>query len=198
MREMVDRMPSRDVGATRRAPHLPTLSVVLLSQGDRSALERALAAVAARCRRMEAEIIVVRPSTEDELATLGAAYPSVTFLGAPNGMGSTQMRELGMNRATGDIVSLRMDGTVGDGMWLDAFGGTMGCVDDDVMVEVEVPLVPVVDDTAIAAGERRRGRAYLAPSVAASPSWRSEPVRPSVGIAGLESDARVMETSNDR
>lgn len=198
MREMVDRMPPRDDRATRRAPHLPTLSVVLLSQGDRSALERALAAIAARCRRMEAEIIVVRPSTDDELATLGAAYPSVTFLGAPDGMASAQLREFGMSRATGDIVALRMDGAVGDGMWLDAFGGTVGCVDEGVMVEVEIPLAPVVEEAVIAGGERRRGRAYLAPSVAASPSWRSEPVRQGAGIAGFEPDARVMETSNDR
>ena len=38
-----------------RAAHCPKLSVVLLSDGDRTDLERALEAIAGRCRRLEAE-----------------------------------------------------------------------------------------------------------------------------------------------
>lgn len=198
MREMVDHMPLRDSRASRRAPHLPTLSVVILSQGDRSGLERALAAVAGRCRRMEAEIIVVRDSSDDDLATLSVAYPSVTFLDAPAPMGSAQLREFGMSRATGDIVALRMDAAVDDGVWLDAFGATVGCVDEGAMIEVEIPLTAVVEDAVAAGGERRRSRTYLAPSVATSPSWRSEPARQGPPYIGFGSDPRAMEIPNDR
>lgn len=192
MRENVERMSQRESRPSLRASHLPSLSVVLLSHGDRSELERALAAVAGRCRRMEAEIIVVRESALDDAATLGAAYPSVTFIETPVGVGSASMREVGMNRATGDIVALRMDGAVGDGMWLEAFDATVGSVEDGTLAESEIPLVATLEETAVQ-GDRRRSRAYLTPSVAAASRRKVEGVR---GVAGvLESDSESFGTS---
>ena len=174
--------------ASRRAPHLASLSVILLSQGDRSALERALASVAGRCRRMEAEIIVVRASLFDDTTTLTAAYPSVSFLDAPDGSSDAEMREIGMNYASGDIVALRMDGAVGDGLWLEAFDSTVGCLEESTPpVETEIPVTTVADD-ALAMQERRKGRAYSVPSTslpikrdrrADIPAWTAVPGQPS-------------------
>lgn len=198
MNEMVERTSSREFRVSLRAPHLPSLSLVLLSHGDRSELERALTAVAGRCRRMEAEIIVVRESSADDGATLAAAYPSVTFLEVPTGTASGSMRELGMNRATGDIVALRADGAVGDGLWLEAFDATVGTVEDLSPVEIEVPMVVAVDESVALAGDRRRGRGYLAPSVAATPKRRGESTRPMSGVHALHVEAPTKSVANER
>lgn len=197
MREMVERTMQRDSRTSLRAPHLPSLSVVLLSHGDRSDLERALAAVAGRCRRMEAEIIVVRESSKEDLATLGSAYPSVTFLSVPQGTACAEMREAGMSTATGDIVALRQDGAVADGLWLEAFDATVGSVEDAGRMEVEVALPSGFDEPAAHAGERRRGRSYLAPSVAASPKRRSESARAAAGVRASDAESPSAGLANE-
>lgn len=197
MREMVERTMQRESRTSLRAPHLPSLSVVLLSHGDRSELERALAAVAGRCRRMEAEIIVVRESSKEDLATLGAAYPSVTFLSVPQGTSSAEMRESGMSTATGDIVALRQDGAVADGLWLEAFDATVGSVEDAGRMEVEVALPSSFDESPAHTGDRRRGRTYLAPSVAASPKRRSDGARAVAGALASGAESSPAGLANE-
>lgn len=188
----------REPRTSLRAPHLPSLSVVLLSHGDRSELERALAAVAGRCRRMEAEIIVVRESSKEDLATLGAAYPSVTFLSVPQGTASAEMREAGMSAACGDIVALRQDGAVADGLWLEAFDATVGSVDSAgrMEAEVEVELSSGIDEPAAHAGDRRRGRSYLAPSVAASPKRWGDGARAVAGVRASDAESPSAGLAN--
>ncbi|MFP5354912.1 MAG: hypothetical protein ACLGIK_07105 [Gemmatimonadota bacterium] len=186
----------REPRTSLRAPHLPSLSVVLLSHGDRSELERALAAVAGRCRRMEAEIIVVRESSKEDLATLGAAYPSVTFLSVPQGTASAEMREAGMSAACGDIVALRQDGAVADGLWLEAFDATVGSVDSAGRMEVEVELSSDIDEPAAHAGDRRRSRSYLAPSVAASPKRWGDGARTVAGVRASDAESPSAGLAN--
>lgn len=152
---------------SRRAAHRPSLSVILLSLGARGELERALAAVAGRCRRMEAEIVVVRAKGGDDCATLRTAYPCVRFVDAPVGSDCTSLRQIGMDHARGDIVALRQDGSVDDCMWLDALHATVGTVDDDRPIEVEVALTVSVEQSATGT-DRRHGRP--AASYATSPS----------------------------
>jgi len=198
MREMVERTSQRDSRTSLRAPHLPSLSVVLLSNGDRSDLERALAAVAGRCRRMEAEIIVVRDASTDDVDTLGSAYPSVTFLDVAAGTSSAYMREAGMARATGDIVALRLDGAVGDGVWLEAFDATVGCVDEAAPSDLELPMASGIDDAMVQGVDRRRGRAYLTPSVAATPKRRGDLGRVVASATATDAESSGTGVAIDR
>jgi len=179
--------------ASRRAPHCPNLSVILLSQGDRMDLERALASIAARCRRMEAQMIVVRSVDMDDAATLATAYPSVTFLEAPVGSDVTAMREMGMGQARGDIVALRLDRVVGDGRWLDAFCAMVGTVEEEHPIEIEVAVASAVDDHAPSA-DRRRPRTGSYPGVTASaPQKRRHDLgRASAGFADVGAFAQTL------
>lgn len=174
-----------------RAAHCPKLSVVLLSDGDRTELERALEAIAGRCRRLEAEIIVVRAQLLDDAACLKAAYPCVVFLDAPRGTSSALMREIGMNYASGDIIALRVDGAVGDGMWLGAFNSTVGRVSVPLHVEIEIPLLAIPGDLSSRA-ERRKSKAIVMSTVLATSKPRIDLLpRPSSMVA-----SREMETSS--
>jgi hypothetical protein len=71
------------------------------------------------------------------------------------------MREVGMQYAGGDIVSLRNDDAVGDGSWLSAFESMVGVIDEPMTMDSEIPVTPVSDD-AIAVFEqaRRQGRGF--------------------------------------
>jgi len=174
-----------------RAAHCPKLSVVLLSDGDRTELERALEAIAGRCRRLEAEIIVVRAQLLDDVASLTAAYPCVVFLDAPQGTSNAQMRDIGMNYASGDIVALRVDLAVGDGMWLGAFNSTVGSVSVPRHVEIEIPLLSIPGDLSLRA-ERRKSKAIVTPTVSATSKRRIDLLpRPSSMV-----ESREMETSS--
>jgi len=183
--EQADRHADRAATFSRRGPHRPSLSVILLSQGDRGALERALVSIAGRCRRMEAEIIVVREALMDDARTLGAAYPSVTFLEAGEGCTSAQMRELGMQAARGDIVALRPDGAVGDGLFLDAFGTLVGTVEEHEAVELEVPLTVAMEQVA---GDRRRSDGLVPPTSVSAPRRRSDLLRSAAVGAAMNLD----------
>ena len=144
-----------ETGAIRFPAHLPSLSVVLLSEGTPEELERALASIGERCRSLSAEVIVVRRAMGEGVAELSAAHPGVVFLEAPVGSSSAEMREIGVHCASGDILAMRTDGAVGDGCWLQAFESTVGVTPAALAPrEVARNIAPVVDD-AIAARERR-------------------------------------------
>lgn len=134
---------------------------------------------------MEAEIIVVREALLDDAPSLCAAYPSVTFLDAGEGCTSAQMRELGMQAARGDIVALRPDGAVGDGLFLEAFDATVGMVEEHPLVEIEVPM-PVVMEQAV--GDRRRPESMVAPASVTGPRRRSDLLRAAAGGSAVTPD----------
>lgn len=137
----------------RRYAHAPSLSVILLSEGSRDDLDRALASIEPRCVTLGAEVIVVRQEIADHLVELNATHPGVIFLDSPKGTTSAAMREAAIGRASGDILALRMDGAVGDGRWLNAFDATVN-VSVSHSREASKPIAAVADD-AIAVRERR-------------------------------------------
>lgn len=176
---------------SRRAAYRPLLSVIMISTGDRRALEGALAAVFGRCTRMEAEVIVVRAGGVDAVAPLTDMYPKVVFVEAPADCSDRDLRDIGMGHAKGDIVSLRSDATVGDGAWLSAFHATVGTVDDERPMEVEVALAVSFEESG-ASADRRRPRtgqigAFGAPSSGANGASRrrSDTVRATAGFADV-------------
>ena len=128
--------PSHDPAASNAAPLAgrgvhATLSIVLLSTGDRHLLEASLATLSPRCRALGAEVVIVAAeplSARDALSV----HPEARFIRAPRGSSQAQLRDLGMAAASGDIVSLREDVAVGDGRWIDAFLRAVG-VDASVL-----------------------------------------------------------------
>ncbi|MGI9076811.1 MAG: glycosyltransferase family 2 protein [Gemmatimonadaceae bacterium] len=105
----------------RRAPRrgaLPTLTVVIASNGSRSGLEACLASVSAQCARLDAELIVVRAAPGAEIQILGTLHPAVRFLPAPGGTTVPELRSLGMAEANGDIVVFSEDAVVRENRWL--------------------------------------------------------------------------------
>jgi ribosomal protein L21E len=169
------------------------LSVIVLSMGDRRALEGALAAVAGRCRRMEAEVIVVRASGGEGVGSLTDLYPGVIFLEAPAECADRELREIGMGFAKGDIIALRMDGAIGDGAWLSAFHATVGTVDNERPLELEVGLAVAVEETATSADRRRNRAASLSAAPASSvQKRRSDAGRASAGFADVASLAPTL------
>lgn len=158
----------------------PSLSVILLFDGTRPELEQALACVGEHCRSLEAELIVVSAGPVSDHDALRATHGDFLFLQAPAGSSNDTLRVLGMEHATGDIVSLRLHSAVGDGGWLRAFGPSS---DVRPALESARPLVPIPGDLAPAAdqrsdaadvprpaGQRLRHRDLVRPPDPASPS----------------------------
>jgi hypothetical protein len=161
----------RAESGARRNTQGASLSVVILSQGDCTDLERALACIASPCRRLDAEIIVVRAKCPDDSVSFDTAYPSVLFLEAPAASSLSERREIGISRAAGDIVAVRIDGDVSDTSWLSAFERVVVTTEELPFVERETTAKPVRDEESSAASERRRQRP-VARTYAAAPSRR--------------------------
>ena len=104
---LAENRPPR-IRAPRRGAK-PTVTVVVASKGDRSSLERCLAALVPQCSRFGAEVIVARAGAGPEVASLGRAMPQIRFILAPSDSDIDQLRALGMVEADGDIVALTDD-----------------------------------------------------------------------------------------
>lgn len=61
---------------SRRRAHSPSLSVIVLSEGTRDELSRALASIESRCSTLGAEVIVVRQEIADHMVELNAPTPA--------------------------------------------------------------------------------------------------------------------------
>lgn len=103
-----------------RSKGRPEVSVVLVADGCWETTEGSLSHVAARCRRMLAEVIVIQSGDDAVPARLLNAHPEVRFCAAPAGCSETQLRSIAMLEASGDIVALRRAADCGDAFWLDA------------------------------------------------------------------------------
>lgn len=102
-----------DNGPARpRAPRkgsTPTFSVVIVSRGDFAALEACMARLNAPCRRFAAEILIVAPLPEHEVAMLRERFPEARVLVAPADRGENDLRAVGIQEAGGDIVAFTED-----------------------------------------------------------------------------------------
>jgi glycosyltransferase involved in cell wall biosynthesis len=94
----------------RRLAGAPTASLVIASTGDRTGLDRCLAALLPQCAERDVEVVVARSCTKDEYDTLAAAYPDVLFMPASTGSPLAQLRAVGTSAADGDIVFFTDDG----------------------------------------------------------------------------------------
>lgn len=136
-----------------RAKGRPEVSVILVSDGCWVTMERSLARVATRCRRMLAEVIAVASGDDEVPQSLQSNYPEVRFCRAPAGSGEAQLRSLAMLEASGDIVALRRVADVSDTLWLDAHFRVATGTEPDLFDEADWAEHETLSDHAIGTGE---------------------------------------------
>ena len=127
-------------GARERTPAKsgPTLSVVIISTGERADLQRALGIVEGAALP-GCEVVVVRSKSGEDLRSL-AVRSGAVFVRAPSVGHVADLRERGIREASGDVVVLREDRWIHDASWLERWAKPGRPTD------VEVP-VPTVADT---------------------------------------------------
>lgn len=96
----------------------PTFSVVIVSRGDFEALESCVDRLSAPSRRFGAEIVIVAPLPESEIAMLRARFPEARIVAAPADLRENDLRGLGMLEAGGDIVAFTEDCEIRGEEWL--------------------------------------------------------------------------------
>lgn len=102
----------------------PSLSIVVLSTGTESDVERAMAYVSGVTRRLGAELIVVRGEDDrqaQERLTVVANVRRFQACFCEPGTSRAGLADRGMRVATGDIVAVREDSACLDGDWLRPF-----------------------------------------------------------------------------
>ena len=113
-----------------------SLSVVVLSQGSRSDLARAVDVMAPSILRFGAQLVVARAEDGMSSAALLQDHPKAAIVRAPVGASRAQLCDVAMAAATGDIVALRDDHAVRDGKWLDSFSGSVRTRDSRAEISV--------------------------------------------------------------
>jgi hypothetical protein len=105
--------------APRRATH-PAISVVLILDDDTAPLRSVAAPVIEECARAQAELVAVRRGPSAEMLTVARSYPFARCVGAPIDATREQLRVLGFNEASGDIVAFVEDPAEVTAGWIDA------------------------------------------------------------------------------
>lgn len=112
------------VGSSR-----PRLSIVLISRGSESDLERALLAVTDPGYALGAQVVVVREHPDGQVPAqveqLVKTYAASLTVVAP-GSSRSAISDAAMHLVSGDIVAIREDVKLRDGDWLSAFHRSMG------------------------------------------------------------------------
>lgn len=108
-------------GAGPRRGSTPTFSVVVISRGELEALSGCLSRLAPRCEDFAAELLVVYPGTEPEIARLQEHFAGVRFFLAPSDRSVVELRAQGMGEAAGDIVAITEECDARGEEWLDVF-----------------------------------------------------------------------------
>ena len=132
MRSSVPGNRGQMVARTERA----SLSVVVLSVGTPSDLQRATQTLGLASRDLGAQLIVVSHDARPVLAR-AVERSGAEFVVAPRGSSRAEMCDLGMRHASGSIVVVRDDAVVTDAKWLDAYRAVLG--------QRRVPTPPVVE-----------------------------------------------------
>ena len=110
-----------DVGArgeAMAATREPAISVVVASFRDVSLLDACLSSLREQCQTHQAELIVARASTADELELLGRRFPFAQFVMCPIGASVPELRGAGLSAARGDLVALTEDHCVAAPDWI--------------------------------------------------------------------------------
>ncbi len=99
----------------------PALSVILVSQGSRQELERAVRIVSPTLRAVKAQLVVVRRNPESTLEFALSEAGRVDIVRASDDSTRRDMLARAMRVAQGDLIALRDDTAVIDDEWLSAY-----------------------------------------------------------------------------
>lgn len=93
----------------------------MISRGEIDALAGCLARLSPRCEEFGAELLVVFPGMEGEVAPLRQHFSGIRFLLAPADRAPAELRAQGMGEAAGDIVAITEECDDRGEEWLDVF-----------------------------------------------------------------------------
>ena len=117
------RLDSEVAPHVKRGPRrgsAPTVSVVVASNRDKTLLHACLGSLLGQCQRLNAELLVARAGSPQDVAALAKTYPSIRFVNAPLDASIPQLRAIGMAQASGDVVALTEDHCIADENWVEA------------------------------------------------------------------------------
>lgn len=84
----------------------PRESVILALTESWTTVDTRVSTVWPACRRRGTELVVACVASAAQVAAAGTRYPGVRFVAAAPGATSVQLRRLGLEVATGDIVTM--------------------------------------------------------------------------------------------
>ena len=99
----------------------PTISVLVTSTGSRVRLEACLEQLLPVCRQLDAQLVVSRAYTDQELVEMRAAFPGIRFAAAQAGSTVPELRVVGMAGTDGDIVVFGDDARITSDELLERF-----------------------------------------------------------------------------
>ena len=100
--------------ASRRPQQRPTVSIVLATRQPRSMLDAFVAPVLSQCAGARVELIMPRSDSPLTLGILSRQHQQVRFVAAPADSTVADLRVYGMKAATGDIILIVDDCSVGE------------------------------------------------------------------------------------
>ena len=109
---------SRESNPLRERGLKPSLSVILVSQGTRHDLERAVGLIASSIRTVQGQLIIVRRNPEPTLDSSLVDAGRVEIIRATDDCARCDMLGMAMRAAEGDIVAVKDDLAVNDAEWL--------------------------------------------------------------------------------
>jgi hypothetical protein len=98
--------PQRFTEQQPTVDHLPKESVILALTDSWATVDARVAAIWPQCRRKGTELVVVCAATLPQLATARSRYPGARFVVATSGAALGQLRRLGLEAASGHIVTM--------------------------------------------------------------------------------------------
>jgi hypothetical protein len=99
--------------STRR-PQRPTVSIVLATRQPRSALDAFVTPLLSQCAGARVELIMPRGDSPLQLGILSRQHQQVRFVAAPSDSTVADLRVYGTKAATGDIVLIVDDCSIGE------------------------------------------------------------------------------------
>lgn len=113
-------------GGRRRAHQTsPSLSVVLVADGDCAELNRTIQSLDTQIAEYDAQLVIVRRNADPSIESALSHVARYRLVRAPDECPRSEMRSLGMAAAQGDIVVLRDNGSPVASDWLSCFHQTL-------------------------------------------------------------------------
>lgn len=115
------RASASEAGRRRANQTSPSLSVVLVADGDCAELNRTIQSLDTQIAEYGAQLVIVRRNADPSIESALSQVTRYRLVRAPEDCPRSEMRALGMAAAQGDIVVLRDNGSPVASDWLSCF-----------------------------------------------------------------------------